>query len=273
MIENEIKARSIIVPSKLPGADFVVNPYTGCQHGCIYCYADFMKRYTSHTEEWGEFVDIKSNSPSLVKYSERYRGKRILIGSVTDAYMPIEKKYKITRRILENLLNFNSSIEILTKSKLVLRDVDLLNKFDDITVGMSISVLNDNKCNLLEPKATLGKYRIKTLEALKKEGIKTYLFISPIFPEITEIDRIIDESAPYVDYMMFENLNVRKNNRENVFDFLKNSCPELEGFYKDIYSSRSRTKEYWVSIKEGIEEKCARKGLEYKIYFQHIGID
>lgn len=268
----EITCKSILTPSKLPDADYVINPYTGCQHGCIYCYAEFMRKYTRHEEEWGDFVDIKMNSPDLIKYSKRYAGKRILIGSVTDGYAPIEKKYAITKKILERLLPFDAKVEILTKSKLVLRDIKLLKMFSDITVGFSISTLNKDYCNLLEPKATVGEFRIKALKELHEAGIKTYLFLSPIFPVITNVEEIIELAAPHVNYLMFENLNVRKNNKENVFGFIKKVRPDLYELYADVFGGSKRPHKYWVDLKRAIEIKCKEEGIESRIYFQHVGI-
>ena len=101
---KEIKAKSIIVKSNLPDSDFVINPYTGCGHSCLYCYARFMKRFTNHSEPWGDFVDVKINAPELIpENTEKYRNKTMVIGSVTDSYQPLEKKYKLTRQFLKNL--------------------------------------------------------------------------------------------------------------------------------------------------------------------------
>ena len=269
---SEITCKSILTPSKLPDADYVINPYTGCQHGCVYCYAEFMRKYTNHEEAWGDFIDIKINSAELVKCSKKYKGKRILIGSVTDAYTPIENKYGITRSILRKLLSFDAQIEILTKSKLVLRDIDLLKQFQDVTVGFSISTTNKDYCNMLEPKATIGKFRIKALEKLHDAGIKTYLFVSPIFPEITDIDELIGLASPYADYLMFENLNVRKNNRDSVFEFIKHVRPDLYDFYEEVFGGSKKPHTYWIELKQSIEEKCKNQNIEARVYFQHIGI-
>ncbi|MFH1636919.1 MAG: hypothetical protein ABIB71_00675 [Candidatus Woesearchaeota archaeon] len=101
---NEIKARSIISKSNLPDADYVINPYVGCMHSCLYCYARFMKRFTGHKEPWGEFVDVKVNAPELIPpKASKYRGKSIFLSSVTDAYLPLERKYQVTRKILKKL--------------------------------------------------------------------------------------------------------------------------------------------------------------------------
>ena len=103
---KEIKVKSIIVKSGLPGADFVINPYVGCVHACRYCYARFMKRFTGHLEPWGDFVDVKINGPDLIPSRlDKYKDKSVIIGSVTDAYQPIENRYKLTRKILEKLID------------------------------------------------------------------------------------------------------------------------------------------------------------------------
>ena len=139
---KEIKAKSIITKSAL--ADYVINPYTGCMHGCIYCYARFMKRFTNHPEPWGDFVDVKINAPDLIpEKTDKYKNKTILMGSVTDAYHPIEIKYKLTRKILEKLIPLQLDLNILTKSDLVLRDIDLLKKFKNLLVTFSLSFLDE----------------------------------------------------------------------------------------------------------------------------------
>ena len=129
LIIREIKAKSILTKSGIPGVDYCVNPYVGCSHGCRYCYATFMKRYTGHTEAWGSFVDVKIHAPEILQRQlKRASMGRVMISSVTDAYQPIESKYKLTRQCLEILLQSQFPVDILTKSPLVLRDIDLIKK-------------------------------------------------------------------------------------------------------------------------------------------------
>jgi len=136
------RARTIITKSGLPDSDYVINPYVGCSHGCIYCYARFMKRFTGHSEPWGLFVDVKVNAPELIPSStDKYRGKSITLGSVCDPYQPAEKKYKLTRQILEKLVPLQPELCILIKSDLVLRDTDIIKQFKDCTVALSFSIL------------------------------------------------------------------------------------------------------------------------------------
>ena len=111
---TEIHAASLISKSGLPGADFVINPYGGCSHACVYCYARFMKRFSGHDEKWGQYVDVKVNAADLVPPMEeglpgletpsRYAGKRLFMSSVTDPYLPQEREYRLTRAILERLV-------------------------------------------------------------------------------------------------------------------------------------------------------------------------
>ena len=141
---KEIQASSIITKSNLPDADYVINPYVGCMHSCIYCYARFMKRFTGHTEEWGKFVDVKVNAPDLIPAkTSKYRGKSIFLASVTDAYLPLERKYQLTRKILEKLIPLQPNLGVQTKSDLDVRDIDLLKQFKNCEVGFMITTLEE----------------------------------------------------------------------------------------------------------------------------------
>ena len=137
---KEIDTKNILTKSNLPVADFSVNPYVGCTHACKYCYACFMKRFTNHLEPWGEFVDVKYWQP--LKNTYKYSSKEAFIGSVTDAYQPLEAKYKRTRALLEELKGSNIRISIATKSDLILRDLDLIKTFPNARVSFSINTLD-----------------------------------------------------------------------------------------------------------------------------------
>jgi len=263
---KEVNVKSIITKSKLPGVDLVINPYTGCQHSCIYCYADFMKRFTGHDkEEWGSFIDVKINAPETINPKKNYENLLILIGSVTDPYQAVESKYKITRKCLEKLLKSQPKIEILTKSSLVLRDVDLLRRFKSLRVGISLSVLDESLSKKLEPYAASPKQRLETLRKLHEAGIETYLFISPIFPEVSEISSLLDLTKDYVGEVMFENLNIRSNNRTRILNFIEKNKPQL----KDLYEGLPKNKEYWNKIEKKIVKECKSKGIKYQMFFHH----
>lgn len=263
---REINVKSVITKSNLPGADFVINPYIGCQHSCVYCYADFMKRFTGHAgEKWGGFVDVKINASETISSKKIPEGALILFGSVTDPYQPIESKYKITRSCLEKLLEFQPHLEILTKSPLVLRDIDLLRQFKHLRVGVSIGILDEKLSRELEPYVNSPKKRVDTLKELSDAGIETYLFVSPIFPEISDISGLLDSVKGSVGGVMFENLNIRANNRERVMNFITKNKPEL----KELYSNLQKDRTYWDKLKEEIIEECEKRDIKYKIFFHH----
>ncbi|MFX1282558.1 MAG: radical SAM protein [Promethearchaeota archaeon] len=261
------ETKSIITKSNIPSIDYVINPYIGCQHGCVYCYAEFMIRFTGHKgDRWGEFLDVKEFNIDKIK-PEKYQGKRILLSSVTDPYIPLEKKYQNTRQILERLVGTDAVISILTKSKLVVRDIDLFKKFKNIQVGISISTLDATFARKIERGASKPLDRLEAIRTVSEAGIRTYTFISPFFPEITDYKSIIEESVKYTHNYMFENLNFRPHNVPRIMNVIKDNYPKLIPKYQEIRKDRT----YWDIIETEIREYCEKRGLDYSIEFHHGG--
>lgn len=264
---KEIKAKSIITKTGLPEGDFVINPYIGCMHGCKYCYARFMKRFTGHKEPWGFFVDVKINAPDLIpENTNKYKNKSIAIGSVTDPYQTIERKYKLTRKILEKLIPLQLRLDLMTKSDLVVRDIDLFKQFEDCIVALSLSVLDDKIRKELEPLASSVDKRINALKELHKAGIQTALFISPIFPEISDWKALIHKTKSFVDEYWFENLNLYSSIKGEIYKFLEKNKPELIQKYKKIYTKDS---DYWNIEENKIKEFYKKNKINCRIYFHH----
>ncbi len=206
LIIREIKVKSILTHSGIPGVDYCINPYVGCYHGCRYCYATFMKRFTGHTEAWGSFVDVKINAPEVLQKELMRKEKgRVIISSVTDAYQPVEGKYKITRQCLEVLSEHQYEVEILTKSPLVLRDIDILKRIRDIDVGITITTDDDRIRKAFEPNAPSIKARVNALKRLHEDGIKTYVFIGPVLP--MNPVALVEKIAPYADSVLIDRMN------------------------------------------------------------------
>jgi DNA repair photolyase len=206
LIVNEITVKSILSKSGIPGADYCINPYIGCSHKCKYCYASFMKKYTGHTEPWGSFVDAKINAPEILRRQLKRAAKgNIIISSVTDPYQPLEGNYKLTRRCLEELLPYQFPVDILTKSPLVLRDIDIFKKFNKLEVGITITTDDERIRKVFEPEAPSLEARINTLKRLHESGLKTYAFIGPLLPMNPEAlgERIIRS----VDYVFIDRMN------------------------------------------------------------------
>jgi DNA repair photolyase len=203
MIVKEIFAKSILSKSQIQ--DYALNPFVGCSHACRYCYAAFMRRFTGHKEKWGEFVDIRVNAHELlVKEIKKKPMGRVWISGVCDPYQPAEKRYKLTARCLEILLEYQWPVTIQTKSSLVLRDVEILEKFKDIEVGFSITTADEKIREIFEPGASPIKERIRALDVLHSRGIKTFAMIAPILPRV---NGLIEHLAVKVDNVLIDRLN------------------------------------------------------------------
>ncbi|MDH4268964.1 MAG: radical SAM protein [Dehalococcoidia bacterium] len=203
MVLREIYARSILVKSQV--FDYVVNPYIGCQHSCVYCYARFMKRFTGHKEPWGEFVDVKINALALLKREiDKRPPGRVWVSGVCDPYQPLESKYELTRKCLEILVAYGWPITVQTKSPLVLRDIDLLRRSDKTEVGLSVTSADDGIRKLFEPGAPSIKERIEVLEELHLVGIRTFAMIAPMLPGA---DELADQLSGKVDYVLIDRMN------------------------------------------------------------------
>ena len=256
---NEIKVNSVITKSNLPICDYSVNPYVGCEHACKYCYACFMKRFTGHTENWGEFVDVKYWQP--IKNADKYSGKEFFIGSVTDPYQPSEEKYGRTRAFLEELKGSGAVISIATKSDLVLRDVDLIKTFPNARVSFSINTTDESFRFDMDNGVSLSR-RFAAMKKLNDEGIRTTCFISPIFPEITEVKAIIEKAKNDCNLIWLENLNLRGTFKPDIMSYIKEKHIELMPLYRDIYEKNDDT--YWRALDEDFQAFAAKIGLEYR---------
>ena len=264
MIINEIKTSDYLTKSNLPASDYVINSYVGCPHGCKYCYASFMKRFTGHQEAWGDFIDIKRCDKKI--NLKKISGKSVFLSSVTDCYNEYEEKYAITRSILEQLVKSDCKLSISTKSKLILRDIDLLKQIKDVTVCMSVNTLDESFKDDMD-KASSIKDRLDALKELHENRIYTVLFMSPIFPYITKWKEIIEISKDYVDEFWFENLNLRGSYKYSILNYIKEKYNDLFCKYIDIYENKNNY--YWNDLSKKIEEYCVNNNIKYTNFFYH----
>ena len=157
--------------------------YKGCTHGCAYCYAPSL---THDERRWGTYVDVKINAPEVLERELRgLRRDQVFLSSASDPYQPVEAKYLLTRRCLESLRRNGFPVSVLTRSPLVLRDLELLKKFDEVKVGMSITTVPVRQ---FEPGVPPLQRRIDTLKKLGKAGIPTWVSLAPVIPGIMMID-------------------------------------------------------------------------------------
>jgi DNA repair photolyase len=241
MIVKEIRAKTILSRSQV--YDYALNAYVGCQHNCAYCYARFMKRFTGHREQWGEFVDVKINAAELLLREVRKKKTgTVWISGVCDPYQYVEEKYMLTGRCLEILVESGWPVVIQTKSPLVLRDIGILKRSTDVEVGFTITTADEKVRKIFEPGAPPVEKRIEALGILHAEGIRTYVMVAPMLPGA---DRLADMLKGKVDHALIDRYNY---------------------FYAD-----------WAYKRHGMEEAMTgdffqEKGRELKAAFEKAGI-
>jgi DNA repair photolyase len=266
---REIQAKSILQKSRLPGVDYVINPYTGCTNGCLYCYARFMKRFTDHAEAWGSFLDVKIDAPEILarQLARRRSPLRdcVLLSSVTDPYQAPEKKYELTRRILEVLLEYGVPVEILTKSDLVLRDADLLARFPEAEVGMSLGIPDDDWSRLLEPRASPPSRRIAALRALRERGIATSVFVSPYLPGLSDMCRLVELMTGATGEFAVEAINTGAGNWQGTLAAIARRDPAAA----EESARLAPDPAYWRALEAETRRLAAQAGLELTGFFHH----
>ncbi|MCK5261996.1 MAG: radical SAM protein [Thermoplasmatales archaeon] len=247
---RQINCKTALSPSMLPGLDYSLNPYRGCEHNCAYCYTPNVLKIKR--ENWGNFIDVKANIP-LVLSKEIKNKKRGVVGisTVTDPYQPIEKKYKLTRYCLDQLLKYDFPISIQTKSSLIVRDINILSKFSDAEVMMSITTLDDNERKLLEPCTSPVEKRLDVLRKYADVGIQTSVFFGPIYPSIStdDIPEIIDTFITYgASKIWIDSLNLKPG----VWNSIKKNIFQNQKMYNTFLKNVFENKEYYNTIREEI---------------------
>lgn len=244
---KEIHSKAILSSSQV--YDYVINPYVGCQHACSYCYARFMKRFSGHKEPWGDFVDVKINAPDLLqKEIGRKKKGNVWISGVCDPYQPLEKKYELTRKCLEILVQNNWPVIIQTRSPLVLRDLDILKKAETMDVGMSITTAKDDIRKIFEPHAPPIPERLKTIDTLHRSGIKTYVMIAPILPEAENLVALLEGK---VDYLIIDRMNYH----------------HADWIYEKYGWNDENTDDYFNEIGRKIAQDCRKLGIDCRLTY------
>ncbi len=261
---NEVTCSSVLSDTELYGLDYSVNPYVGCAHGCTYCYAVFMKRFTGHGEEWGRFVDVKTNAPKVLrKEVQNKKVGSVLLSSVTDAYQPLEKRFEITRKVLRTLEKEGFHVSILTKNDLVLRDLDILKRFDHgrLSVGFTVNFLDEKDRKLWEPGTSDIGSRIEALEKLRKEGIPTYVHVGPWLEGITDLKKIVRAVEENVYEIQVENLNTRRDRK--IVETVEKGYPELTEVYRRTVKNK---KDHNRKLQSNVESIRKETDVPIRLY-------
>jgi len=208
-----------------------------------------MKRFTDHKEEWGKFVDVKINGPILLQREiKKKRVGKVWISGVCDPYQPLENEYELTKRCLEILLKHSWPVTVQTKSPLVLRDMELLRKFDDIEVGLTITTADENIREIFEPNSPPIKQRIEALEKLHSAGVKTFAMIAPLLPKT---EGLVTQLSGKVDYALIDKMNYHYADR----------------VYKRHRLEYAVTNNFFTQKKRELANAFAKEGIPYQLLF------
>jgi len=239
--------------------DYTLDPYQNCEFGCKYC--DSASDVT---------IYIKTNAAQLL---EEEIGKiekgTIIVGSVHDPYQEIEKKYEITRNLLKIIKQHNFSCHVLTKSNLVLRDIDILSKIGKCLVTVSIPTLNEATCSIFEENVPSAKERLLVVEKLSENRIKSGLAIMPILPFIVEeeLEHIVETASKHrADYVVHKHLELKGDQKTIFLKVLEKFNPDLLDKYEKLYRDNYMpNQEYCLKIKNTLEKLCMGYNLKNRI--------
>ncbi len=250
---QEIEAKSMLVRSGLPDAEYVVNPYIGCEFGCAYCYASFMGRFVQEPiNNWGNYVYVKTNAVSVLaedlkRWPATKRQASVLLSSVTDPYHGVESKYRLTRGLLDVFAqeSYPGKISILTKSPLVLRDTDILHRLPQVEVGMTVTTTDDQLGRFLEIRAPLASRRFDTLKQLHEDGLRTYAFVGPLLPHFRYRPDLLESlfaklAKVGVQSVFIEHINLKPYIKERLIKRLQDEAPEIREVYQQSSSLEHR---------------------------------
>ncbi|MEM3826572.1 MAG: radical SAM protein [Nitrososphaeria archaeon] len=255
---SRIRCRSAISKSNLPGLEYTINPYIGCEHGCIYCYVPDVIRRKEFLNGWGEIVYAKENIVEVLSKEVRYIKPGVVgYSTITDPYQPYEKKMCFARKVIEMLLQNNFRISFQTKSSLILRDLDIIGG-DRVDVGFTITSLDEEFTKKFEPNASPPEERVQALEAFSEKKVKTWIFYGPIICGFNDDDEtvknIISLAKRTGSYLMYDKLRLKpilskrmEKHLGEEFDKIRSHMME-DDFRKVYYKVIKLGREYNVKV-------------------------
>jgi DNA repair photolyase len=267
-IVRETVCKSILNRSGL--SDYSLNCYTGCTHACVYCYARFMQRFHPHDEPWGAFVDVKVNAVEVLKRQlRRAEPGTVFVSSACDGWQPVEAEWRLTRRCCELLLEHGFQVHVLTKSALVLRDLNVF-AGHPASIGITLTTLDERLRELLEPGAASVQERLAVIKAARDAGLQTSVMFGPLLPYLsdsqTAIDALLEQAADLgVDRIWVDALNPRPRVWPAVAELLRANFPELLLPYRKIlFDGASRT-QYMQELRARVDDAARRMSLTDRV--------
>lgn len=286
---QEVPARRIITKNDSPdiGFDRSINPYRGCEHGCVYCFARPTHAFLGMSPglDFETKLFAKTNAAEALERelaAPGYEPRMIAIGSNTDPYQPVERRYRIMRRILEVLSETNHPVGIVTKSALVLRDLDILQSMAErglVKVAISVTTLDRNLARTMEPRASTPDKRLEAVETLSNAGVATSVMVAPVVPGLTdaEIERILERAsvagAREAGYVL---LRLPLEIGELFVEWLRANCPDRADRVLSLMRQTRGGKLYdaqWHGRMEGDGPYAWMIGRRFQMAAERLGLD
>lgn len=271
---REIDCKSVI--NRVQGMPFEwsINPYRGCRHACVYCYARPTHEYLglNGADEFQEVIFAKVNAPQVVRGElarRSWHGDTVVIGTATDPYQQAESRYRITRGILEAFRDFRNPLGLTTKSPMVLRDLDILGELaqhTEVTVHFTVTTMDETLWRKIEPTTAKPHKRLEALRTLHEHGIRTGVFLSPVLPGLTDdmkhLEAVVAAAAEHgADFIFSQALRLGPGISEYYLPFIKSEFPELAGRYDRLYRRNSPPGEYTELVGARVRELKEKYGL------------
>ncbi len=268
-VQREILAKSVLTKSGI--TDYSVNCYSGCLHNCVYCYARYMRKFTNHAQPWGRYLDVKINAAEvLAREVKKTRPGSVIFSSVCDPWQPAEDKYELTRRCLKIVADAGFKISTLTKSDLMVRDLDILAAARDCTVGCTITTVDETLRGRIERAASPSLDRLRALERARDAGISTWVFCGPLLPGLTDthenVGRLFTRLAELgPDRIMVDAVNFRTGVFDSILDMLRRHYPELISTYQLLFTRSEEYDAYADKLRVTVGEVARSAGLEDRV--------
>jgi DNA repair photolyase len=260
---SKCSKRPILVPCDLEYFNYQIDPYVGCEHYCYYCYA-----LNQAETDWTKEICISNNiEEQLEAELSAISPQEIYLGYYTDPYQPCEVEYRQTRKVLELLSNKGFTANILTKSDLVIRDIDVLQEMSDSFVSVSVA-FNDNQTRRLFEANTMNtEARIDALSQLKKVDIDTGALICPVVPFITDVHLLIELVAPHTEEIWIYGLSIEERsdkNWQNLLKILDHNFKDIKEQIEEVVFEKDHY--FWIELRKELQELKKKENINLSIH-------
>lgn len=277
----EIQTKSVL--NRVEGMPFrwSINPYRGCSHACPFCYARRTHWFLDEDgiNEWATKVFVKVNAPEVLRRElarRSWKREEVALGTATDPYQAIEGRYKVTRRILEALCESRTPVSIVTRSPMIVRDIDVLEKLAEragVTVCVSIATTDPGIAREIEPTVAPPAQRLQTVETLSSHGIRTGVLLAPILPGITDhsksLEAVVEAARDHKAHFVWHNvLHLGDVTRESFMRYLGEHRPDLLPLYGAMYRGKYAPAAYRAAVSRLVADHRARHQIAEPRYIE-----